>query len=1280
LGSTEVAKWAQTDVPVEATAIFPADEPQGWPASDYRRATILYLDGHDRNVNTASPGGGIVTSEYNSYGDVTRNLSADDREAALKEGAKSAEVSQTLDTQNTYGGEGTELLSTLGPLHSVKLASGATVQARKHVVLNYDEGAPEPGGPYRLVTKVTESAQISGEPEADIRTTTKSYSGQNNLGWTLREPTATKADPSGLKLINSTVYDPTSGNVTETRTPGANPVGEEVLPPYVYKTSFGGSGTGNGQFSKPGGITVDSEGNIWVVDTANSRVEEFSSSGTFIRKFGRSGLNGYGNFKEPQGIAIDGQNDVWIADSGNKLLQIYSHTGSFLGQIELLGVERPTALAYSPNAATGEGLMYVVDGNKVLAYTAEWERSYGFGEGGTGNGQLKNPKGIAIDAHSNVWVADTGNNRIQEFHGYGGYIKQFGTVGTGNGQFKEPSGIGFDNEGNLFVADAGNNRAQSFTAASAYRYQFGTVGSGEGQLKAPAALGLDRSNNAYVLDTGNNRVEKWLSSAALHESSGNGGTHGMQTIYYTVAANSEVSACGVRPEWAGLPCEKRPAAQPETSGLPNLPVTTITYNIWDEPVVSTETVGSTTRTNTNVYDEAGRLTNDTVASTIGTSLPSVTLEYNSETGDQTKASTTVEGTTRTLESVYDKRGERSSYEDADGNTSTFGYDPYGRLESVNDGKGTQTYTYDTTTGFLSKLVDSAAGGFAATYDAEGNLKAVGYPNGMSVNHVYDATGSETGVEYVKTTHCSSGCVWYSQTVSPSIHDQTLSQSSTLSSQSYTYDAAGRLTQTQDTPTGEGCTTRIYTYDEETNATSLTARPPGSAGKCATEEGTATNHNYDTANRLTDAGIGYDALGDITKLPAGDAGGYELTSAFYADETLATQTQNGQTLGYYLDPSGRDRQIISTGKTNSTVTYHYAGGGRAPSWTEETSGKWTRNIYAFEGLVATQNSGESPVLQIQDVKGDVVGTASLSETATGLLSKGDATEYGVPRTGSPPKYSWQGALALRTELPSGVIAMGARSYVPSIGRFLQPDPIEGGSANEYAYTYGDPINTADPSGEYTVATPSWVRGFLNEQAEIATEAAIQRAAEEQAAREEAEAKALEALEEAAEAAEAWTEASAGGGKKGKKGKSGGKVSAGSAYSCNALECEKGPLQIHCDARCKAKRNEAEEKRKEKEKRKREEKERFEEELECGHVVSGYRPGEDPAVHGDGLYYGDSRSKDVYCGIEGGDPTLPCLRGCEGGFEAWQQWPGHEPGRKPDEQSIASPRQWVHAIRA
>ncbi|MHB8242390.1 MAG: RHS repeat protein, partial [Solirubrobacteraceae bacterium] len=332
-----------------------------------------------------------------------------------------------------------------------------------------------------------------------------------------------------------------------------------------------------------------------------------------------------------------------------------------------------------------------------------------------------------------------------------------------------------------------------------------------------------------------------------------------------------------------------------------------------------------------------------------------------------------------------------------------------------------------------------------------------------------------------------------------------------SNQIYKYDNAGRLIEAQNTPAGKGCTTHTYVYDADGNRSSLTSRGPGTEGKCATEGGTVEKHTFDEADRLNDAGVSYDAWGNTTALPAADAGESELTTNFYSDDAVSSETQNGQTIGYHFDPQGRTLETISTGHINSTVTSHYAGPGQSPSWTESLSGETTRNIRGTDGsLVATQSNGEAPVLQLTNLHGDIIATAYLSETATGLASTADTTEYGVPSTSLPPKYSWLGALEIPTELPSGISEMGARAYVPQLGRFLQTDPVPGGGPNSYSYTNDDPVNESDPTGRFS-QPPTW---SIELSQQIASEGAAKRAAEEAAARAAAEAAARAAAESAA----------------------------------------------------------------------------------------------------------------------------------------------------------------------
>ena len=511
-------------------------------------------------------------------------------------------------------------------------------------------------------------------------------------------------------------------------------------------------------------------------------------------------------------------------------------------------------------------------------------------------------------------------------------------------------------------------------------------------------------------------------------------------------------------------CETLPARQPELAGLPKLPATTTTYNMWDEPETIEETFGSGAeakkRTTKDGYDVAGRLTSGEETSTASTetsdkTLPKVTNVYNENIGMLEKQSSTVGETTKTITSKYNKLGQLETYTDADGNVAKFKYggpEKDGLLEEMSDSsdkaESSQKYTYEETTKTLEKLVDSAGGTFTASYDTEGKLTSEVYPNGMCANYTYNSVGEATRIEYLKTTNCSEGkpSVWYSDERVPAIRGEMMSQISTLASETYAYDQSGRLTEVQETPTGEGCTTRVYAYEESSNRTSLTTRKPGSEGKCTSEGGTVEAHNYDEAGRLTDNGTTYDPLGNVTKLPASDAEGHALESTFYVDNATATQTQNGVTNDYYLDPAGRVRETVTGSKK---IITHYDGLGGAVAWTGEGTGeseKWTRNIPGLDGtLTAIQEgegkTGKTPVLQLHDLQGDVVATIKDKTGETELLAKYNSTEFGVPNEGKePPKYAWLGAGDVGRSLASGVITEGATSYVPQTGRPLQSEEV------------------------------------------------------------------------------------------------------------------------------------------------------------------------------------------------------------------------------------------------
>jgi RHS repeat-associated protein len=342
---------------------------------------------------------------------------------------------------------------------------------------------------------------------------------------------------------------------------------------------------------------------------------------------------------------------------------------------------------------------------------------------------------------------------------------------------------------------------------------------------------------------------------------------------------------------------------------------------------------------------------------------------------------------------------------------------------------------------------------------------------MEARTTIDPTGTPTELAYVKTTNCTTDCTWLDFHTNQSTNDQILAQTSDLSAQDNTYDPAGRLTSTQDTPTGGGCTIRTYGFDADSNRLSLNTKAPAADGTCDTAAtGTTTSHTYDTADRITDTGFAYDTFGRITTVPAAAAGTpADVTAAYYTSDMVRALTQAGTTHTWTLDPNRRLRGRTDTGGSTGTRTNHYADDTDSPAWIAEdaTGTDWTRIISAFgSDLVAIQDSATGTTLQLANLHGDTIATATLDPTATGLLSTFDATEFGIPRTtGTSPRYSWLGAKQRETDDLAGITLMGVRLYVPTMGRFLQVDPVPGGSANAYDYTNQDPINAFDLDGKW-----------------------------------------------------------------------------------------------------------------------------------------------------------------------------------------------------------------------
>ncbi|WP_347177001.1 RHS repeat-associated core domain-containing protein [Parafrankia sp. EAN1pec] len=312
-----VDDWAQQDLPVWATAVFPASHVPASPptAADWPYAAINYLNADGRQVNTASYGAGawqVTTTEYDTFGNVTRELTAENRNQALTPTTDtdatvaaltdSAARAQLLDTKITYSVDGVVPLDVYGPKHRYINNDGVRSSVRQHVHTDYDQGAPPATGPYWLPTTVTTTA-YTGSSDIDPRTTINGYAAKTGAdastsGWTLLQPTTITTWMGGgatPNIVRTTYYN-AAGQPLEVRQPKANSDGTDAFTTiFSYFTPTGSGGCVNASWAgltcSTGPASQPTSGNTLPVTTLTynnlnqplTKTETVTSSGTTTR-------------------------------------------------------------------------------------------------------------------------------------------------------------------------------------------------------------------------------------------------------------------------------------------------------------------------------------------------------------------------------------------------------------------------------------------------------------------------------------------------------------------------------------------------------------------------------------------------------------------------------------------------------------------------------------------------------------------------------------------------------------------------------------------------------------------------------------------------------------------------------------------------------------------------------------------------------------------------------------------------------------------------------------
>lgn len=236
--------------------------------------------------------------------------------------------------------------------------------------------------------------------------------------------------------------------------------------------SLGSQGSGQGQFSHPCGVAVsfwylnDFEGDIAVTDGGH-RVQTFVSEHYIpFRSIGSHGTN-HLQFDHPLGVAASSTTwKIAVADCYNHRVQILNQDLTFHSSIGSKGIGNGQLDSPFDVAFDSAGNLYVTDtlNHCIQVFNQEGKFLREFGSVGKGDGELDYPTGVCIDTFSDdtVYVVEGNNHRVSVFTNKGKFLTSFGSSGTGAGQFKSPRGITVDRNGTIYVADSGNNRLQIF--------------------------------------------------------------------------------------------------------------------------------------------------------------------------------------------------------------------------------------------------------------------------------------------------------------------------------------------------------------------------------------------------------------------------------------------------------------------------------------------------------------------------------------------------------------------------------------------------------------------------------------------------------------------------------------------------------------------------------------------------------------------------------------------------------------------------------------------------
>jgi sugar lactone lactonase YvrE len=238
--------------------------------------------------------------------------------------------------------------------------------------------------------------------------------------------------------------------------------------------------------SAPSGVAVDGSGNIYIADTGNNAVEEWSATTQQVTPLVSTGLN------QPTAVALDGSGNVYIADSLNNAIKEWNASTQQVTPLVSSGLSGPRGVAVDSS-----GNVYIADtgNNAIEEWNASTQQLTTLVPG------LSGPYGVAVDGAGNVYFADTGNAAVKEWSVATGQVSTLISTQM-YPALSQPVAVAVDGSGNVYLADTAGNAIAEWSAAQQVTALVSTG------LSGPSGVAVDSSGNVYLADTGNNAIKE----------------------------------------------------------------------------------------------------------------------------------------------------------------------------------------------------------------------------------------------------------------------------------------------------------------------------------------------------------------------------------------------------------------------------------------------------------------------------------------------------------------------------------------------------------------------------------------------------------------------------------------------------------------------------------------------------------------------------------------------------------------------------------------------------